>query len=117
MRESGRLAKAESRGFVRAHGSDRRNAMKGVGMRLPYAARFVGFVLAALPMLAYGTIANAQSREDQYGSPTDPVEFGNTASGALGVLPETGGTLILFVGAALIIAGTAVILLRRRSFE
>jgi LPXTG-motif cell wall-anchored protein len=88
--------------------------MKGVGIALSYAARFVGFVLAALAMLACSTIANAQSREDQYGSPTDPVQFGNTASGAFGVLPETGGPLILFVGAALIIAGTAVILLLRR---
>jgi LPXTG-motif cell wall-anchored protein len=108
----------ESRVLIRAQGLDRRTAMKGVGMAVSHRAWFVGFVLAALVMLACSTIANAQSREDQYGSPTDPVEFGHTASGTLGVLPETGGPLILFVGAALIIAGTAVTLLRRRgSFE
>lgn len=72
-------------------------------------ARFAGFVLAVLAMLVLGTTAHGQSREGQYGPPTDS---GNVAGHALGVLPDTGGPLIPLVG-ALVFTGTGVVLVRR----
>ena len=72
-------------------------------------ARFAGFVLAVLAMLVRGPAAHAQSREDQYGSPTDSADL---AGDALGVLPDTGGSLIPLVG-ALVFTGTGVVLVHR----
>lgn len=76
-------------------------------------ARLMGFILASLMLLLWSTAAYAQSREDQYGSPTDSVDSVNGVSGTLSVLPDTGGPLILIVGVALIIVGTGVTLVRR----
>lgn len=77
------------------------------------AAQLMSFTLASLMLLLWSTVAHAQSREDQYGSPTDPVDSANRVSDTLSVLPDTGGPLILIVGVALIIVGTAVTLVRR----
>ena len=68
-------------------------------------AQLASFVLAVVLLLLWSTAAYAQSREDQYGSPTDPVDHVNRVSGTLGVLPETGGPLILLVGVALGVGG------------
>ncbi len=76
-------------------------------------ARLTGFVLTSLMLLLWSTAAYAQSREDQYGSPTDSVDSANRVSDTLSVLPDTGGPLILIVGVALIIVGTGVTLARR----
>lgn len=71
-----------------------------------------GLVFASVAVLLWSAVAHAQSREDQYGSPTDPVDSAGRAAESLSVLPETGGPMILLVGGALIVAGTALSLLR-----
>lgn len=78
------------------------------------AARLAGVVFALVLTFLWSTTAYAQSREDQYGSPTDAVDHANRASEALSVLPDTGGPLILLVGAALVVAGTGMTLVGRR---
>lgn len=75
-------------------------------------AQLASFVLASALLLLWSTAAYAQSREDQYGSPTDPVDQAGRVSDTLSVLPDTGGPLILLVGGALIVAGTGLSLLR-----
>lgn len=79
------------------------------------AAQWASFTLTSLMALLWSTAAYAQSREGQYGSPTDPVDHVGQVSDTLSVLPDTGGPLVLFVGGALIVAGTSVALLRRRA--
>jgi hypothetical protein len=58
-------------------------------------AHVAGFVVVSILSLLWSTAAYAQSREDQYGSPTGPVDYVGRALDTLGVLPETGGPLIL----------------------
>jgi len=77
------------------------------------AAQLLSFALASLMLLLWTTAAYAQSREDQYGSPTDPVDSANRVSDTLSVLPDTGGPLLLIVGVALVVVGTGVTLARR----
>lgn len=84
--------------------------MRCVGLRV---AHLTGFVFATVLLLLWSTAAYAQSREDQYGSPTDPVDHVSQASGTLSVLPDTGGPLLLIVGVALVVVGTGVTLARR----
>ncbi|QIN84380.1 hypothetical protein GBA63_18335 [Rubrobacter tropicus] len=76
-------------------------------------ARLSGCAFAILTMLVLAASAQAQSREGQYGSPTDTMDHASRVSGTLSVLPDTGGPLILFVGAALIVTGTGIALVRR----
>ena len=76
--------------------------------------RLAIIVLVSLMVLLWSTAAYAQSREDQYGSPTDAVEPAGRVSDTLSVLPDTGGPLILLVGAALVVAGTGLAVVRRR---
>jgi len=78
-------------------------------------AQLASFMLAFGLLLLWSTVAYAQSREGQYGSPTDPVDHASRVSDTLSVLPDTGGPLVLFVGAALIVAGTSMALVRRRA--
>ncbi|QIN84387.1 LPXTG cell wall anchor domain-containing protein [Rubrobacter tropicus] len=79
------------------------------------AVHLAGLFLASTLLLLWSTAAYAQSREGQYGSPTDTVDHASRVSGTLSVLPDTGGPLILFVGAALIVTGTGIALVRRRA--
>jgi hypothetical protein len=96
----------------------------------PRAARLMSFTLAFFLMLLWSTGAYAQSREDQYGSPTAPVDppagqvasgtsgvgpGGQVASGTLGVLPDTGGPSLLFAGTSLLVLGTGAALVGRRN--
>ena len=77
-------------------------------------AHLAGLVLAVVVLLMWSTVAYAQSREDQYGSPTDPVDHVNRVTDTLGVLPETGGPLILLAGIALVVVGAGMALVGRR---
>jgi hypothetical protein len=77
-------------------------------------AQLASFVLAVVLSLLWSTAAYAQSREDQYGSPTDPVDHVNRVSDTLGVLPDTGGPLILLAGVALVVVGAGMALVGRR---
>lgn len=77
-------------------------------------ARLVSLVFVSVSWILCSSAAYAQSREDQYGSPTGPVEHANRAAETLGVLPDTGGPLILLVGAAFVLAGTGLALVGRR---
>jgi hypothetical protein len=77
-----------------------------VGFRV---AHLTSFTFVSVLLLLWSTAAYAQSREDQYGSPTDSVDHvSQAASGTLSVLPDTGGPLILFIGVAFIVAGGRV---------
>lgn len=78
-------------------------------------APLAGFVAVTILSLLWSTAAYAQSREDQYGSPTGPVDHVGRVLDTLGVLPETGGPLILFVGTALVVVGTGMALVSRRN--
>lgn len=80
----------------------------------PRIAQLASFVLAFALLLLWSTVAYAQSREDQYGSPTDPVDHANRVSETLSVLPDTGGPMILLVGGALVVVGTGMALISRR---
>lgn len=83
-----------------------------VGLRV---AHLTSFALVAVLLLLWSTAAYAQSREDQYGSPTDSVDHvSQAASGTLNVLPDTGGPLILFVGVAFVVAGAGLAIVGRR---
>lgn len=83
-----------------------------VGLRV---AHLTSFALVAVLLLLWSTAAYAQSREDQYGSPTDSVDHvSQAASGTLSVLPDTGGPLILFVGVAFVVAGAGLAIVGRR---
>ena len=75
-------------------------------------AQLASFVLVFASLLLWSTVAYAQSREGQYGSPTDPVDHAGRVSDTLSVLPDTGGPLVLLVGVALMVAGTSVALAR-----
>lgn len=77
-------------------------------------AQLSSFVLAAVLLLLWSTAAYAQSREDQYGSPTDPVDHVNRVSDTLGVLPDTGGPMILLAGVVLVVVGAGMALFGRR---
>lgn len=77
-----------------------------------WGAWLTSFVFASVLVLLWSAVAHAQSREDQYGSPTDAVESAGQAGQSLSVLPETGGPMILLIGGALIVAGTGLSLLR-----
>lgn len=77
-----------------------------------WTAWLVSFAFASALLLLWSAVALAQSREDQYGSPTDAVESAGRASESLSVLPDTGGPMILLVGGALIVVGTGLSLLR-----
>ncbi len=78
-------------------------------------AHVTGFVVVSILSLLWSTAAYAQSREDQYGSPTGPVGDVGRALDTLGVLPETGGPLILLAGTALVVVGTGMALVSRRN--
>lgn len=84
--------------------------IRSVRSRVAYLA---SFVFASVLLLFWSAAAHAQSREDQYGSPTDPVDSAGRVADTLSVLPETGGPLILLVGGALIVGGTVLGLLGR----
>lgn len=84
--------------------------VRSVRLRVAYVASFA-FTSALL--LLWSTVAYAQSREDQYGSPTDAVDHASRVSDTLGVLPDTGGPLILLVGGALVVVGTGMALVGR----
>jgi hypothetical protein len=79
-------------------------------LRVAYIA---SFVLAVFLLLMWNTVAYAQSREDQYGSPTEPVDHVNRASDMLSVLPDTGGPLILLAGVTLVMVGAGLGLIGR----
>jgi hypothetical protein len=85
--------------------------MRSVGLRV---AHLTGFVFATVSLLLWNTAAYAQSREDQYGSPTDPVDHVSQASGTLSVLPDTGGPLILLIGVAFVVAGAGLAIVGSR---
>ena len=101
--------------------------MNDFDLAIRRVALSAGSALAALLLALYwSTLSLAQSREDQYGSPTDPIDPVGSASGSMsgssggsmsdvvGVLPDTGGPFVLFIGAALILTGTGVALFRGR---
>ena len=73
----------------------------------------IGFTLAFFVLPFWSTVAYAQSREDQYGSPTDALESANRVSDTLSVLPDTGEPLLQIVGVAMVVVGTGVTLVRR----
>ena len=77
-------------------------------------AHMASIVLAFVFLLFCNAVVHPQSREDQYGSPTEPVDHVNRAADVLSVLPETGGPLILFAGVALVAVGAGMILVGRR---
>jgi len=85
--------------------------IRSVGLRV---ANLTGFAFASVLLLLWSTAAYAQSREDQYGSPTDPVDHVSRASGTLSVLPDTGGPLILLIGVAFVVAGAGLAIVGRR---
>lgn len=78
------------------------------------AAHVAGSVLMFVLLLFWSTAAFAQSREDQYGSPTDSVDHVSRASDTLSVLPDTGGPLILLVGVAFVVVGAGMAIIGRR---
>ena len=84
--------------------------IRSLDLRVAY---ITGFAVASVLLLLWNTAAYAQSREDQYGSPADPVDSADRVSGTLSVLPDTGGPLLLIVGVALVVVGTGVTLVRR----
>lgn len=85
--------------------------VKNTGLALFSAARLILFTLSVMAMLLWTTAAYAQSAKDQYGSPTEPS---GPLADALGVLPDTGGPLLLLIAGMLIVGGTGLALLRGR---
>lgn len=78
-------------------------------------AYLTSFAFMSVLLLLWSTAAYAQSREDQYGSPTDSVDHvSQAASSTLSVLPDTGGPLILFIGVAFVVAGAGLAIVGRR---
>lgn len=87
--------------------------MKSTGIALFGAVRVrvIGFTLSIILMLVCATVAYAQTAEDQYGSPTDTVD---PVGDVLGVLPDTGGPLLLLAaGGVLVVAGIGLAIRRR----
>ena len=89
--------------------------IRSTGLKAAFVA---SLAFASVLLLLWDTVAYAQSREDQYGSPTDTVDrvsrASDTLSGTLGVLPETGGPLILLIGVAFVVAGAGLAIVGRR---
>ena len=85
--------------------------MKRIGNAVSGTAPIVVLVIPLTLILVCATVAFAQSADDQYGSPVDPVR---PAVAAIGVLPDTGGPLsLLIIGGLLVFAG-AVLAVRSR---
>ena len=84
--------------------------VRSAGLRV---AHLTSFAFVSVLLLLWSTAAFAQSREDQYGSPTDRVDSASRVCDTLSVLPDTGGPLLLIVGVALVVVGTGVTVARR----
>jgi hypothetical protein len=89
--------------------------VEGTKSLRPRVAQTVTCFSAVVLLLFWNTGAYAQSREDQYGPPTGPVDHVNRASDVLNVLPDTGGPLILLVGVALVVVGAGMALVGRQN--
>ena len=86
--------------------------MKRVSIRLFVARTIVGFALVVAFTVLWAAVALAQgSSGDQYGAPTGPS---GVVGGAVSVLPETGGPLLILAIAGLALSSTGLALLRRR---
>lgn len=90
------------------------------GFRL---VRFIALAIAIVAMMAVMVpVASAQTPAgDQYGSPVNISDIGQWGGGwgaevsskVTGLLPDTGGVSLLLLGAALMLASTGLVLLRR----
>ena len=86
--------------------------VKRVSIRYLVARTIVGFALVVAFTVLWAAVALAQgSSGDQYGAPTGPS---GVVGQAVGVLPETGGPLLIFAIAGLALTSTGLALLRRR---
>jgi LPXTG-motif cell wall-anchored protein len=83
-----------------------------VSIRFCVALTIVGFALVVAFTVLWAAVALAEgSSGDQYGAPTGPS---GVVGEAVGVLPETGGPLLIFAIVALALTSTGLTLLRRR---
>jgi LPXTG-motif cell wall-anchored protein len=86
--------------------------VKKISIRFCVARTIVGFALVMAFTLLWAAVALAEgSSGDQYGAPTGPS---GVVGGAVSVLPETGGPLLIFAIAGLALTTTGLALLRRR---
>ena len=86
--------------------------MDKVSIRFLVTRTIVGFALVVAFTVLWAAVALAQgSSGDQYGAPTGPS---GVVGQAVGVLPETGGPLLIFAIAGLALTSTGLALLRRR---
>jgi LPXTG-motif cell wall-anchored protein len=86
--------------------------VKRVSIRFCVARTIGGFALVVAFTLLWAAVALAEgSSGDQYGAPTGPS---GVVSGAVSVLPETGGPLLIVAIAGLALTSTGLVLLRRR---
>ena len=85
--------------------------MKKLSIRLLVGRTIVGFALVVAFTLLWAAVALADgSSGDQYGAPTGPSGVG----GAVSVLPETGGPLLILALVGLALSSAGLALLRRR---
>jgi LPXTG-motif cell wall-anchored protein len=83
-----------------------------VSIRFCVAPTIVGFALVVAFTLLWAAVALAEgSSGDQHGAPTRPS---GVVGGAVGVLPETGGPLLILAILGLALSSTGLTLLRRR---
>jgi hypothetical protein len=86
--------------------------VKRVSIRFCVARTIVGFALVVAFTVLWAAVALAQgSPGDQHGAPTGPS---GVVGGAVSVLPETGGTILLLAIAGLALSSTGLALLRLR---
>jgi hypothetical protein len=86
--------------------------VKKVSIRLLVARTIVGFALLVAFTVLWAAVALAQgSSGDQVGAPTRPSDV---VGGAVSVLPETAGPLLIFAIAGLALSSTGLALLRLR---
>jgi hypothetical protein len=83
-----------------------------VSIRYLVARTMVGLALVVAFTLLWAAVALAEgSSGDQYGAPTGPS---GVVGEAVGVLPPTGGPLLIFAIVGLALTTTGLALLRRR---
>ncbi len=86
--------------------------MNKVSIRFLVARTIVGFAPVVAFTVLWAAVALAEgSSGDQYGAPTGPSDV---VGGAVSVLPETGGPLLILAIAGLALTSAGLALLRRR---
>ncbi len=86
--------------------------MNKVSIGLLVSRTMVGLALVVAFTVLWAAVALAEgSSGDQYGAPTGPS---GVVGQAVGVLPETGGPLLILAIAGLALSSTGLALLRRR---